>query len=683
MPSKEDQISPVLFMTTDGEPMSFYLRPGPAKQNIAPLISAGGGMMCKVQQPGAILLIDPEEKSSIRETSGHWYVSTQFIHDCIEKEEQLDLEDYRITPEVAPRQSARLSNKRDSSGRTPYTAAEDKAILSHVSKHKAEVKGNRLWQQMEKLRVTNHSWQSMKYRYKVRLAKLQSEAEKKATAEKESEAAEEESDAAEEESKAAEEEAEVEENQETNVQKPSSTEDTASPPTHSAESDLTQIDDQSIPSDSKQPELTEAETSVSQEEEEVQHVNPQTDEQPAESPKAETVGAETSEGPCVEPQTDAPPDPAESAEQELDEPQTETSPEKESVPEASPEREQLRRRVSHRRLFKDPLSPEPSAKRFRSLKSSPQGYSPFPESSKTTNSALKSSPQNYKIVEQSPSKTARGKSAAHASRQDESEQAAVPETARAETESNSVPQKAEKKKEKRNLGILELATKEFEDESEISDEELTQDLQNPTETANIQPTSAEPPLPTSDTAAEAAVTQSSPEPEPSLQEDTQDILVSSSKSPPKIGGPEPAATEAVTASSKAHLFIFASETQEEDSESITADTPAAPSDPQLDKDAAPSLTQIQLEEDMQALRELMKQTKQDLVSVTKALLRTSGDFSAALDQLLNPSSSSGPVWTRQEDSLLFSADPVVRLQLQEKYGEEGVAKRIMFLEVEG
>ena len=34
-------------------------------------------------------------------------------------------------------------------------------------------------------------------------------------------------------------------------------------------------------------------------------------------------------------------------------------------------------------------------------------------------------------------------------------------------ESNSLPQKEQPQKEKRKLGILELATKEFEDESEV------------------------------------------------------------------------------------------------------------------------------------------------------------------------------------------------------------------------
>lgn len=77
MPSKQQdavksKISPVLFMTTDGEPMSFFLRPGPVKRKLQPLITAGGGLLCNVQQPGAILLINPEERDSIPETTAHW-----------------------------------------------------------------------------------------------------------------------------------------------------------------------------------------------------------------------------------------------------------------------------------------------------------------------------------------------------------------------------------------------------------------------------------------------------------------------------------------------------------------------------------------------------------------------------------------------------------------------------------
>lgn len=43
---------------------------------------------------------------------------------------------------------------------------------------------------MEKQHVTNHTWQSMKYRYRVRLAKRESEAVEVATTEEQAEAAE-------------------------------------------------------------------------------------------------------------------------------------------------------------------------------------------------------------------------------------------------------------------------------------------------------------------------------------------------------------------------------------------------------------------------------------------------------------------------------------------------------------
>uniref|UniRef100_A0A3B5M3L1 Telomeric repeat-binding factor 2-interacting protein 1 n=1 Tax=Xiphophorus couchianus TaxID=32473 RepID=A0A3B5M3L1_9TELE len=179
-------ISPVLFLTVEGEPMSFFLRPGPHKQKLQPLIRDGGGILCSVQVPGAILLIDPEENSSVLESDAHRYVSTQYIHDCIKKEEQLDLDDYRLNPKAIQRSSSKLNN---SGGRraglflayaTPfpsrvaYTPEEDAAILNFISKRKSETGGNRLWQEMEKQRVTSHSWQSMKSRFKDRLSKNQS-----------------------------------------------------------------------------------------------------------------------------------------------------------------------------------------------------------------------------------------------------------------------------------------------------------------------------------------------------------------------------------------------------------------------------------------------------------------------------------------------------------------------------
>lgn len=68
----KSKISPVLFMAVDGQPMSFFLRPSPVRRKLQPFIVAGGGVLCSVQQPGAILLIDPVEGSSIPASTTHW-----------------------------------------------------------------------------------------------------------------------------------------------------------------------------------------------------------------------------------------------------------------------------------------------------------------------------------------------------------------------------------------------------------------------------------------------------------------------------------------------------------------------------------------------------------------------------------------------------------------------------------
>uniref|UniRef100_H2LHS7 Telomeric repeat-binding factor 2-interacting protein 1 n=1 Tax=Oryzias latipes TaxID=8090 RepID=H2LHS7_ORYLA len=171
-----------LFLTVDGEPMSFFLRPGPTKRQLQPKIKAGGGLMCSSQQPGAILLMDPKDRKRFLFSR---YVSTQYILDCIEKEEQLSVEDYRFNPVDVPKKDrTKAACPRLSGGRLAYTSDDDTAILEYVSTRKAEIGGNRLWREMEQQRVTHHSWQSMKCRYKDRLAKKQPEVVKVESTEK-------------------------------------------------------------------------------------------------------------------------------------------------------------------------------------------------------------------------------------------------------------------------------------------------------------------------------------------------------------------------------------------------------------------------------------------------------------------------------------------------------------------
>ncbi|XP_032405192.1 LOW QUALITY PROTEIN: telomeric repeat-binding factor 2-interacting protein 1 [Xiphophorus hellerii] len=694
-------ISPVLFLTLEGEPMSFFLRPGPHKRKLQPLITAGGGNLCRVQVPGAILLIDPEENSSVLESSAHRYVSTQYIHDCIKKEEQLDLDDYRLNPKAIQRSSSKLNNSGGSragllGGRVAYTPEEDAAILNFISKRKSETGGNRLWQEMEKQRVTSHSWQSMKSRFKDQLSKNQSASTEVETKEDSN--------------KLPEKKTEAKLNEESNAEK-SSCEAAADPAqTHSAESDLTQIDVQSIPA-AVTPEHVETPITASVTMEE----SKTSEEQPNINIQSESVEGETSH--CCQTEEQAENQAStETTEPEKDEPLTPSSPRKHHLSknspadqlklstitsspnrakeklEASPVQEEPQRRLTRRQLELEAASssPEPYGKKLRSASSTAERSTASPPHSKKTKAAVKLTNQRTQVAEEPPQKKARGKKAAAEveSRVEQNSSDAETKTVQPD-EASSAPQKAEKKKEKRQLGILEMATKEFEDDFESDENEGPDLLNNAETTAETTPASAGAPQP-SDSSADPPGAQPNPEAEPSTEGAGPQTQSSSSNCVPNTDAPDARSvqlpvSELISDPSKAHLFIFDSESQVDDSQSMDGEGSAAPHHPQRseDKDAAFSLTQTELEEDKQRIRELMTQTNQDLVSVTKALLKTSGDFTAAADLLLNPSSVSEPFWSRNDDSLLLSADPVSRQNLQEKYGEENVAKRIVFLEVKG
>lgn len=156
--------SAVLFLNVKGEPMRFFIRPGPTKVQLQPLIYNGGGILCRTQEPNAILLADPGDITAAVGSAGHFYISTQYVRDCVVQNQQLDIESYRFSTSH-PVQTRAVSRKQRSAGRMGYSPEDDVAILNFIGKHQKEVKGNRVWQQMERQGVTGHSWQSMKDRF--------------------------------------------------------------------------------------------------------------------------------------------------------------------------------------------------------------------------------------------------------------------------------------------------------------------------------------------------------------------------------------------------------------------------------------------------------------------------------------------------------------------------------------
>lgn len=168
--------SSTLFVREDGGSMSFYVRPSPVKRRLSTLILHGGGTLCRVQEPGAVLLAQPGE--ALAEAAGD-FISTQYILDCVERNEKLELEAYRLRPgpaaepasEAKPEGAAAAAAEPEPqplTGRLSFTDADDVAILTYVKENArsaSSVTGNALWKAMEKSALTQHPWQALKDRY--------------------------------------------------------------------------------------------------------------------------------------------------------------------------------------------------------------------------------------------------------------------------------------------------------------------------------------------------------------------------------------------------------------------------------------------------------------------------------------------------------------------------------------
>ncbi|XP_029455519.1 telomeric repeat-binding factor 2-interacting protein 1 [Rhinatrema bivittatum] len=168
--------SRTLFVKEDGSPMRFYLRPCAAKRQLHPLILHGGGVMCRLQEPGAVLLREPGEAppagaAGESEASGSAYISVRYVTDCVERNEKLDVCDYQLrgaAGNVSGTCCAHELPRFLGSGRTAFSRAEDVAILVYLRDHAAPESGyagNAIWKELQRLQLTRHSWQAMRDRY--------------------------------------------------------------------------------------------------------------------------------------------------------------------------------------------------------------------------------------------------------------------------------------------------------------------------------------------------------------------------------------------------------------------------------------------------------------------------------------------------------------------------------------
>nr|XP_038041376.1 telomeric repeat-binding factor 2-interacting protein 1 isoform X1 [Anas platyrhynchos] len=143
-----------LFLWDDGRPMRFYVRPGLTKLRLAPLLLAGGGRLCRIQEPDAVLLAQAGEQAP------GGAVSAEYVTECIKRNQRLPLEPFRLpaAPPPPPAASPR--------GRLAFTEAEDAALLQAVrGRGGRRVGGRALWKELERAGLTRHSWQAMRDRY--------------------------------------------------------------------------------------------------------------------------------------------------------------------------------------------------------------------------------------------------------------------------------------------------------------------------------------------------------------------------------------------------------------------------------------------------------------------------------------------------------------------------------------
>ncbi|XP_070553449.1 telomeric repeat-binding factor 2-interacting protein 1-like isoform X1 [Ptychodera flava] len=160
--------SSTLFTADDGQPVTFYMRPCDARARIRPIVEHGGGTISSKYDRKCIKLSVEDE---IRHSDD--YISIKYIEDCAKENRLLPLDSYRLKKQVrspSPVPSLSSSVISLSGRRTAYTESEDHAILSYLAKHHYEqLGGNKIWKKMELLKMTDHSWQSMRDRFRKKL----------------------------------------------------------------------------------------------------------------------------------------------------------------------------------------------------------------------------------------------------------------------------------------------------------------------------------------------------------------------------------------------------------------------------------------------------------------------------------------------------------------------------------
>lgn len=166
--SSKDNVPNFIFTSDDGDALTFFIRPSETKARLRPLIEKAGGVVTSKSVVGDNVIriaVDGDIATP------HGYLRAQYVDDCLDKGQLLDKEDYSCTTQsktaAVTSETSNVEYISDShgTGRTKYTEDDDRAILQYVARHPLRYGGNVMWKKMELMKITSHSWQSMKDRF--------------------------------------------------------------------------------------------------------------------------------------------------------------------------------------------------------------------------------------------------------------------------------------------------------------------------------------------------------------------------------------------------------------------------------------------------------------------------------------------------------------------------------------
>ncbi|XP_039513236.1 telomeric repeat-binding factor 2-interacting protein 1 [Pimephales promelas] len=583
---KVSEISPVLFLEASGHSMRFYVRPGPTKTQLYPLISNGGGILCRNQEPGAILLVDPGDVTSAMASTGQKYISSKFIRDCVEQNQQLDRDDYVIS--VGPSVQTRMAARHQGTGRLGYSPEDDAAIVKFMEKRLHEAKGNLVWKEMEKRSVTCHSWQSMKDRFLKHLQhKLTEKSPKKSPSKRKALLF---------------------------TQSPLSKKTATQTSEPEADTDTSRKSD--AVSDS-------SETQISTECPTVRTIPPPSPERASSPPEAASESLherqDESRVPVQEQETPGPPPSPERAS---------------SPPEAASESTHDRQDESCVPVQEQETSGPP----------------PSPERASSPPEAASESPHERQDESRVPvqEQETPGPEISKSPRLEEDRDGQdIPDGSSEQPSLNKTKQTTSKTAtaDSKKLGILAKAAREFED-SDVMDE--SEEGEDPCEAPIVEPSDAH----------ESSATPSMFAREPESQAEHHEEARQESAAPEEEERPGPSSTAFTT-----HAIMLNSESRE-------------PNHSQAGGTPEETLTRLK-----EQVKSLMRDSKKELVEVTKALLKASGDLARARVYLIDGYDQEihGPLWNHLDDEVLLLADSYELEQLQLKFGEEEVSRRRAFL----